>query len=121
MLLRLPQQATAEEAVLRLSWRGSAHPTKTESEPVNPTLRLAKLLTEVAAEDELDDGRLTWTWSRHVAGASLLLAPLRHAHQLRHLRDRRRTEEWSVGTAGVCTGTSALLADEVENRHSRHP
>jgi hypothetical protein len=68
LLLRLPQHSEANETVLRLSWRASEKNGKGTTTAVNPTLRLAKLLTEVECKDELDDGRLSWTWSRHVAG-----------------------------------------------------
>ena len=67
LLLRLPQHSEANETVLRLSWSASEK-KGTGTTAVNPTLRLIKLLAEVECKDELDDGRLLWTWSRHVAG-----------------------------------------------------
>jgi hypothetical protein len=68
LLLRLPRHSKANETVLRLSWSASEKTGSGPATTVNPTLRLTKLLAEVECRDELDDGRLSWTWSRHVAG-----------------------------------------------------
>lgn len=67
MLLQHPQQAEAEDLILKLSWQASGDRSLAVDPPLNPALRLAKLLTEVDCESEVDDGRLLWTWRRHAA------------------------------------------------------
>ena len=68
VLLRRPRPSPPRETILRLAWRARPESEARGPKPVNPTLRLAKLLTEAEAQSEFSDGRLTWTWSRHVAG-----------------------------------------------------
>lgn len=68
LLLRRPQPSSPQETTLRLNWRARREAEARGSTPVNPALRLARLLTEAETESEFSDGRLTWTWSRHVAG-----------------------------------------------------
>ena len=69
LLLRLPRPDAPAETTLRLSWQASGDNERQEKAAAHPVLRLARLLTEAGSEDKLDDGRLAWTWSRHVAAA----------------------------------------------------
>lgn len=66
MLLRRPGSSSPEETMLRLAWEKRPEGHSVGAKPVNPALRLASLLTEAEAQCEFGDGRLTWTWSRHV-------------------------------------------------------
>ncbi len=68
MLLRRPQPSSPQDMTLRLSWDTRPRTEACGSAPINSALRLARLLTEAETESEFADGRLTWTWSRHVAG-----------------------------------------------------
>jgi hypothetical protein len=68
VLLRRPRPLSSRGTILRLAWRARPESEARGAKPVNPTLRLAKLLTEAEAQSEFSDGRLIWTWSRHVAG-----------------------------------------------------
>jgi hypothetical protein len=69
LLLTLPGRAKLGEMVLRLSWGASEREQSAPAAAVHPALRLAKLLTGVEPQHEIDDGRLSWTWSRHDAAA----------------------------------------------------
>ncbi len=68
ILLQRPQLCK-QDPVLRLTWQASGSRPAAADQPPNPALRLVKLLTEVETRDELDDGRLLWTWSWHAAGS----------------------------------------------------
>lgn len=67
ILLQRPQRAE-DDPVLRLTWQASDNQAAASDRPLNPALRLVRLLTEVETQGEIDDGRLLWTWSWHAAG-----------------------------------------------------
>ena len=69
LLLRLPERAAAGDIMLGLSWQSSEREQSNPAAAVHPALRLSKLLMGVETRDDIDDGRLAWTWSRHAAAA----------------------------------------------------
>ena len=69
LLLRLPRPDDAAETALQLSWELSSAKDGREESTIHPVLRLARLLTQMNSAEELDDGRLRWTWNRHAAAA----------------------------------------------------
>jgi hypothetical protein len=69
LLLKLPERAEASDMVLKLSWCGSEGGQSAPAAPQHPVLRLAKLLLGVERRDDIADGRLAWSWSRHDAAA----------------------------------------------------
>lgn len=66
ILLQAPREGEAEPH-LRLTWQASQSESGPADLPPNPALRLIRVLTEAADRNEIDDGRLLWTWSRHAA------------------------------------------------------
>lgn len=69
LLLTLPHRAVEGDLRLKLSWAPPRGQNRDLSTPTHPALRLAKILTGAEAAESLDDGRLTWTWSRHNVAA----------------------------------------------------
>jgi len=66
ILLQAPESSEAEHR-LRLTWQASEGAVTERDLLPNPALHLIKVLTEVEAQSVVDDGRLSWTWSRHAA------------------------------------------------------